>query len=117
MANQPLSPKRPWCPGFPRLLRCCPGQRILQAPVSLPRARAAPPAPPADCMHFNYGEGQCPFGTSCFYRHAFPDGRLEEPSLRRIVDEEGVRVVQPVRLSDFIAASAVGARLTGGRRR
>lgn len=68
-------------------------------------------------MHFNYGEGQCPFGTSCFYRHAYPDGRLEEPSLRRIVDEEGVRVVQPVRLSDFIAASAVGARLTGGRRR
>lgn len=89
------------------------------APASRARAKPAPAPRPhtADCMHFNYGEGQCPFGTSCFYRHAYPDGRLEEPSLRRIVDEEGVRVVQPVRLSDFIAASAVGARLTGGRRR
>lgn len=29
-----------------------------------------------DCMHFGFGDGDCPFGTSCFYRHAFRDGRL-----------------------------------------
>ncbi|KAI8853372.1 hypothetical protein BC829DRAFT_352827, partial [Chytridium lagenaria] len=22
-----------------------------------------------DCRHFNFGEGSCPFGTSCLYRH------------------------------------------------
>jgi hypothetical protein len=30
-----------------------------------------------DCVHFDFGEGTCPFGTSCFYRHAYKDGRLE----------------------------------------
>jgi E3 ubiquitin-protein ligase makorin len=30
-----------------------------------------------DCMHFDFGEGKCPFGTSCFYRHAYKDGSLE----------------------------------------
>lgn len=63
--------------------------------------------------------GTCPFSTSCFYRHAFPDGRLEDAagSLRRAADEEGhIRVVQPVRLSDFIAISTAGQRLGGGRR-
>ncbi|PSC73474.1 E3 ubiquitin-ligase makorin [Micractinium conductrix] len=70
-----------------------------------------------DCMHFNFGEGNCPFTTSCFYRHAYPDGRLEERSVRRVVDDEGVRVVQSVRLCDFIDLSTAGRRLGGGRRR
>ena len=30
-----------------------------------------------DCMHFDFGDGTCPFGTSCFYRHAYKDGTLE----------------------------------------
>lgn len=30
-----------------------------------------------DCAHFAFGEGSCPFGTSCFYKHAYRDGRLE----------------------------------------
>lgn len=30
-----------------------------------------------DCAHFDFGDGTCPFGTSCFYRHAYRDGRLE----------------------------------------
>lgn len=56
-----------------------------------------------DCRHFNFGEGTCPFGTSCMYRHMFHDGRLEEKELRRVaVDEGEVKVVQPVRLCDFI---------------
>ena len=61
---------------------------------------------------------------SCFYRHAYHDGRLEDEGgpgslLRKAADEEGfVRIVQPVRLSDFLAASAAGQRLlSGGRRR
>ncbi|XP_054608566.1 probable E3 ubiquitin-protein ligase makorin-1 [Dunckerocampus dactyliophorus] len=30
------------------------------------------------CRYFNEGRGTCPFGSNCFYKHAFPDGRLEE---------------------------------------
>jgi E3 ubiquitin-protein ligase makorin len=69
-----------------------------------------------DCRHFAAGEGACPFGTSCMYRHAYADGRLEERALRRVAGEEGeVRVVQPVRLADFIVVrqGRVGRR---GRR-
>ncbi|KAJ8645195.1 hypothetical protein MRB53_006943 [Persea americana] len=31
-----------------------------------------------DCRYFDFGSGTCPFGTSCFYKHAYRDGRLEE---------------------------------------
>ncbi|KAM7266357.1 hypothetical protein ACFE04_004254 [Oxalis oulophora] len=27
-----------------------------------------------DCKHFNFGNGNCPFGTSCFYRHTVKPG-------------------------------------------
>jgi len=68
-----------------------------------------------DCRHFNYGEGACPFGTSCMYRHAYADGRLEDEAPRRVAADEGeVRVVQPVRLSDFIVVQRGKVR---GRRR
>lgn len=30
-----------------------------------------------DCVNFDFGDGKCPFGTSCFYRHAYRDGTLE----------------------------------------
>jgi E3 ubiquitin-protein ligase makorin len=44
-------------------------------------------------MHFAYGEGSCPFGSSCFYLHAYADGTVAEPELRKIGDAEGeVRV-------------------------
>ncbi|XP_028306767.1 putative E3 ubiquitin-protein ligase makorin-1 [Gouania willdenowi] len=37
------------------------------------------------CRYFDEGRGSCPFGSNCFYKHAFPDGRLEEvqPQRRR----------------------------------
>ena len=28
-----------------------------------------------DCRHFDNGHGRCPFGSSCFYRHADEQGR------------------------------------------
>ncbi|XP_043565285.1 probable E3 ubiquitin-protein ligase makorin-1 isoform X1 [Chiloscyllium plagiosum] len=31
------------------------------------------------CRYFDQGRGTCPFGSNCFYKHAYPDGRLEEP--------------------------------------
>lgn len=49
------------------------------------------------------------------YKHAYPDGRLEDAAPRRVAADEGeVRVVQPVRLSDFIVIKSGKAR---GRRR
>ncbi|XP_068163666.1 probable E3 ubiquitin-protein ligase makorin-1 [Antennarius striatus] len=30
------------------------------------------------CQYFDEGRGTCPFGANCFYKHAFPGGRLEE---------------------------------------
>ncbi|XP_036891710.1 E3 ubiquitin-protein ligase makorin-1-like [Sturnira hondurensis] len=31
------------------------------------------------CRYFNEGRGSCRFARSCFYKHAYPDGRREEP--------------------------------------
>jgi len=30
------------------------------------------------CKHFNFGAGECPFGTSCFYEHRYKDGTLAQ---------------------------------------
>lgn len=55
-----------------------------------------------DCRHFNFGNGTCPFGTSCFYKHAYRDGRLEEVVLRHLGSEDGNTVIaKDIRLSDF----------------
>lgn len=56
------------------------------------------------CSHFNYGEGQCPFGTSCFYEHKYRDGReAEAERIRAYVDSnEQVKAVRETRLSDFV---------------
>ncbi|KAL4660285.1 E3 ubiquitin-protein ligase makorin-1 [Arapaima gigas] len=35
------------------------------------------------CRYFDEGRGTCPFGANCFYKHAYPDGRLEEPHPQR----------------------------------
>lgn len=58
------------------------------------------------CKHFDFGRGHCPFESSCFYAHIFPDGTREDGSRRKAGDAEGnIRVVQPVRLSSFLEAS------------
>ena len=56
-----------------------------------------------DCKHFNFGDNTCPFGASCFYRHQYRDGTLEEVTLRKVGAADGtVRVAKTVRLSDFL---------------
>ncbi|XP_048871956.1 probable E3 ubiquitin-protein ligase makorin-1 isoform X1 [Brienomyrus brachyistius] len=35
------------------------------------------------CRYFDEGRGSCPFGANCFYKHAYPDGRLEEAHPQR----------------------------------
>mmetsp|Transcript_5460 Transcript_5460/g.17500 ORF Transcript_5460/g.17500 Transcript_5460/m.17500 type:complete len:472 (-) Transcript_5460:90-1505(-) len=42
------------------------------------------------CKHFARGKGTCPFGTSCFYKHVYEDGREQDPGeLRTYKDAEG----------------------------
>jgi len=55
-------------------------------------------------MHFNFGQGTCPFGSSCFYAHVYADGTLAEaPRLRTVLDSGGNHgVLKEVRLSDFL---------------
>ncbi|XP_057807687.1 putative RING-type E3 ubiquitin transferase C3H69 [Salvia miltiorrhiza] len=56
-----------------------------------------------DCKHFDFGTGTCPFGTSCFYRHAFNDGRLEEVVVRHVGADDGDTVIpKDIRISDFL---------------
>ncbi|XP_031487694.1 E3 ubiquitin-protein ligase makorin isoform X1 [Nymphaea colorata] len=55
-----------------------------------------------DCKYFDFGNGSCPFGTSCFYKHAYRDGRIEEISLRHLGADDGITVIaKDIRLSDF----------------
>lgn len=57
-----------------------------------------------DCKHFDFGNGSCPFGTSCFYRHAYRDGRLEEVAIRHLGADDGDTVIaKDIRLSDFLS--------------
>lgn len=56
-----------------------------------------------DCRHFDFGNGTCPFGTSCFYKHGYRDGRLEEVVLRHLGAADGNTVIaKDVRLCEFL---------------
>ncbi|KAL3677849.1 hypothetical protein R1sor_020805 [Riccia sorocarpa] len=62
-----------------------------------------------DCRYFDQGNGTCPFGTSCFYKHAYKDGRLEEIKLRHLGAADGSAVIaKNIRLSDFIGKLDLG---------
>eukprot|EP00160_Parvularia_atlantis_P000159 Unigene10130_Nuclearia_a/m.30929 Unigene10130_Nuclearia_a/g.30929 ORF Unigene10130_Nuclearia_a/g.30929 Unigene10130_Nuclearia_a/m.30929 type:complete len:348 (+) Unigene10130_Nuclearia_a:123-1166(+) len=58
------------------------------------------------CKYFNFGEGTCPFGSSCFYAHVYRDGSREQIRLRKYVSEdEQMHVMTGIKLSDFIVVS------------
>ncbi|XP_018011718.1 probable E3 ubiquitin-protein ligase makorin-1 [Hyalella azteca] len=45
-----------------------------------------------ECKYFNKGEGTCPFGNKCFYRHALADGTIKDvgpPRRRRKFGADG----------------------------
>eukprot|EP01024_Parvocaulis_polyphysoides_P059692 TRINITY_DN6469_c0_g2_i1.p1 TRINITY_DN6469_c0_g2~~TRINITY_DN6469_c0_g2_i1.p1 ORF type:complete len:407 (+),score=33.57 TRINITY_DN6469_c0_g2_i1:129-1223(+) len=67
-----------------------------------------------DCKHFNFGEGKCPFGVSCFYKHAFKNGSLQdrENALRKTKNADGeVRIIQDQTLSSFLDTPQVNRLL------
>ena len=54
------------------------------------------------CRNFDYGDGHCPFGSSCFYRHVYRVGTEESHEVRKTTDSEGnLHIASGVRLSDF----------------
>ncbi|XP_074302487.1 E3 ubiquitin-protein ligase makorin-like isoform X1 [Silene latifolia] len=57
-----------------------------------------------DCKHFDFGNGSCPFGISCFYKHAYHDGTLEEVVLRHLTTADGESFIpKQIRLGDIFS--------------
>lgn len=52
-----------------------------------------------------FTRGECPFGTSCFYKHQYPDGSLDVRQVRTAVDADGhYDVLRQVRLDHFLSS-------------
>ncbi|XP_064395630.1 probable E3 ubiquitin-protein ligase makorin-1 [Halichondria panicea] len=47
------------------------------------------------CKYFDMGKGTCSFGSSCFYRHEYPDGTIAKEEPRYLTDSDGDR--KPIR--------------------
>jgi E3 ubiquitin-protein ligase makorin len=51
------------------------------------------------CTYFKRGDGVCPFGNSCFYLHAYPDGAQAEVSYRKAQTADGdVKAIRETKL-------------------
>jgi len=61
------------------------------------------------CRHFSFGQGVCPFGTSCFYEHRYRDGSLQQTTAPRLkMTEDGeVEAVRAMSLSDMLDLSTL----------
>jgi E3 ubiquitin-protein ligase makorin len=50
------------------------------------------------CKYFDYGRGECPFGSSCFYAHLNTDGSKAVCQLRKVTGVGAeTRIVAPLR--------------------
>ncbi|XP_046845478.1 probable E3 ubiquitin-protein ligase makorin-1 [Xenia sp. Carnegie-2017] len=57
------------------------------------------------CKYFDTGKGSCPFGSSCFYKHANPDGSIAKVNIRRYSNSKGESlIVNSSSLWEFIEA-------------
>ncbi|KAM9388940.1 E3 ubiquitin-protein ligase makorin-1 [Phaethornis superciliosus] len=54
------------------------------------------------CRYFDEGRGSCPFGGNCFYKHAYPDGRREEPQRSKVGTSSRYRAQRRNRFWEFI---------------
>ena len=57
-----------------------------------------------DCKYFDKGNGACPFGKNCFYKHALPNGELvpkEKPRYQASSSGES-RIMCAVSLREFL---------------
>ncbi|KAM3358423.1 putative RING-type E3 ubiquitin transferase C3H69 [Capsicum galapagoense] len=64
-----------------------------------------------DCKHYDFGNGTCPFGNSCFYKHQHRDGPPEEVVLRNLGHEDGSTVTaKNIRLSNLLGNLRISER-------
>ena len=73
------------------------------------------------CKHFDMGRGTCPFGTSCFYRHEYLDGSLQDrtelPDVRFVTNSDGdFTTVRDDTLGNLIDAARSSRRVRRGHR-
>lgn len=67
-------------------------------------------------MHFAYGRGTCPFGSSCFYLHAYPDGTIAENALRKMAGEDGeVRIHSTAKYVSCVVFGSLSSAFCAGR--
>ena len=63
------------------------------------------------CKYYDYGRGECPFGTSCFYDHQIDSGSDRFPRTPLILDHrEQIAKVRDTKLSDYIVFKTAPAR-------
>ncbi|KAI9291022.1 hypothetical protein K502DRAFT_159308 [Neoconidiobolus thromboides FSU 785] len=55
------------------------------------------------CRYFDSGRGECPFGSSCFYIHQYPDGSYQELEIRKAKNsEEETLILNQPKLNQFL---------------
>lgn len=54
------------------------------------------------CRYFAFGEGECPFGTSCMYSHVDREGNESDKNLTLKFSDTGSHVKAPATLQDFL---------------
>ena len=63
------------------------------------------------CRHFAFGEGHCPFGSSCFYAHTDRAGNAIRITPRQAVGVKGSTVLPTYKLSEFLFPNEGAAML------
>lgn len=63
------------------------------------------------CKYYDYGRGDCPFGTSCFYEHRIDSDTRLTPRSPLILDHrEQIAKVRDAKLSDYIVFKTAAPR-------
>lgn len=54
------------------------------------------------CRYYAFGDGECPFGTSCLYSHVDRDGNEPDADSALLFNESGARIKTTNTLADFL---------------
>ena len=54
------------------------------------------------CTHYNFGNGKCPFGSSCFYLHINMDGSVVDKSRLKVSEDGTMSAMEQLSLGSFM---------------
>jgi E3 ubiquitin-protein ligase makorin len=54
------------------------------------------------CKHFAFGEGTCPFGTSCLYSHVDKEGTVQNKDSPLLFSDTGSKLKTTHTLLDYL---------------